>query len=628
MAYKLKETILQSMFYRKEILKKELKMSKSMKTIRYMKYSFIVLLFSIATNVSAYTMPVGIPNTTLDFQQEMPLRPSDWIIEKPGYYYINYQTGSDKQTYGTPDAPRKSFPNPASAGSYIEIAGEYTQGFTKKSNRMYTFHGTDDAWNAGVAGAVWITGSKDTYGAISLVGFQMQGSNIFISNLDFINGAKIQVSSSSKGYKAENVVIRNVDISGGGISVVGDATAPVNNVIIYNSKFHDFGDIYSETDEDAHLVSIGAYISNLWVLDNLLHTASGAGVQVLGASERGTTNNIYVGNNEVYDVRQSGLWVKSGTNVVFSSNTIRNVISTPWSPSKGMGAQYLPDELWMINNHVSGVEYGIRIASTNSTEWDQKIYAIGNIIHNVRMLQEGSKVGPISNTSSWQSAAIHIVGSHEHYIYNNLIFDAPNGIDSSSPKMTVIKNNIILDVTAEHVNEPTGYHVLAELQELNEEVFIENNYFGDGMHVQVHKGVTNVLHNDIDSLNAEEGASANIQGTNIITQSNISAIMDAMSIDGMGFSALKDAGTNVDDILTTRFTSLFLGTIGINSDIFGKQRSFGGSIDIGPFEQDGAEVGTTNAIIPDATTIPTKPGGVTVIQIPYGSELTESISTE
>ena len=618
MVYKLKETILLYMFYRQN-LKKELKMIQPIKTIKYMKYSFIVLLFSIVTNISAYTMPVGIPNSTLDFQQEMPPRPSDWSIEKPGYYYINYQTGSDKQTYGTPGAPRKSFPNPASAGSYIEIAGEYTQGFSSKANRMYTFNGTDDAWSAGVAGPVWITEAKDTDGAISLVGFQMQGSNIFISNLDFINEAKIQVSSSSKGYGAENVVIRNVDVSGGGLSVVGDSTAPVNNVIIYNSKFHDFGDIYSETDEDAHLVSIGSYISNLWLLDSSLHTASGAGVQVLGAlgaDERGTTNNIYIGNNEVYDVRQSGLWVKSGTNVVFSSNTIRDVISTPWSPSKGMGAQYLPDELWMINNHVSGVEYGIRIASTTGVSWTQKVYAIGNIIHNVRTLQEGSKVGPISNTSSWQSAAIHIAGSHEQYIYNNLIFDAPNGIDSSSPKMTVIKNNIILDVTADHVNEPTGYHILAEIQELNEEVFIENNYFGDGMHVQVHKGVTNVLHNDVETLNAEEGASGNIQGTNIITQNNIDSIMDAMSIDGFGFTQLKDAGINVNDILITQFKSQFPSTSGINSDIFDKQRDLGNSIDIGPFEQYGVK---------QTLTIPTKPGGVKLIQLPDKAELETTI---
>ena len=577
--------------------------------MQHLKLVFTTLLVFISYNVhaaSSYEMPVGIPNTTLDFQQEMPARPSDWIIEKPGYYYINYQTGSNKQTYGTPDAPRQSIPSPAPAGSYIEIAGEYTQGFKGKGNRMYTFNGTDDAWSAGVVGPVWITGAKDTDGAISLVGFQMQGSNIFISDLDFINGAKIQVSSSSKGYKAENVVIRNVDITGGGLSVVGDATAPVNNIIIYNSKFHDFGDIYSETDEDAHLVSIGAYISNLWLLDSLMHTASGAGVQVLGASERGSTNNIYVGNNEVYDVRQSGLWVKSGTNVVFSSNTIRNVISTPWSPSKGMGAQYLPDELWMINNHVSGVEYGIRIASTTGVSWTQKVYAIGNIIHNVRTLQEGSKVGPISNTSSWQSAAIHIAGSNEHYIYNNLIFDATNGIDSSSAGTTVIKNNIILDVTADHVNEPTGYHILAEIQELNEEVFIENNYFGDGMHVQVHKGVTNVLHNNVNILNAEEGASNNIQGTNIITQNNIDSIMDVMSIDGLGFTKLKDAGTNINDILITRFKSQFPDTSGINSDIFSKLRNLGEAIDIGPFEQEG---------VVQVPTVPNKPEDLTLFQL-------------
>ncbi|WP_166371944.1 right-handed parallel beta-helix repeat-containing protein [Psychromonas sp. SA13A] len=578
-----------------------------MKHLKLVFSTFLIFISYNAQAASSYEMPVGIPNTTLDFQQEMPARPSDWSAEVPGYYYIDYQNGVKSQAYGTPSAPRKMIPSPAPAGSYIEISGEYTQGFLKKQNRMYTFNGTDDAWSAGVAGPVWITGAKDTYGAISFVGFQMQGSNIFISDLDFINGAKIQVSSSSKGYKAENVLIRNVDISGGGISVVGDATAPVNNVIIYNSKFHDFGDIYSELDEDAHLVSIGAYISNLWILDSLLHTASGAGVQVLGASERGTTNNIYVGNNEVYDVRQSGLWVKSGTNVVFSSNTIRNVISTPWSPSKGMGAQYLPDELWMINNHVSGVEYGIRIASTTGVSWTQKIYAIGNIIHNVRTLQEGSKVGPISNTSSWQSAAIHIAGSHEQYIYNNLIFDAPNGIDSSSPKKTVIKNNIILDVTAEHVNEPTGYHILAEIQELNEEVFIENNYFGDGMHVQVHKGVTNVLHNDVDTLNAEEGASGNIQGTNIITQNNIDSIMDTMSIDGFGFTQLKDAGINVNDILITQFKYQFPSTSGINSDIFDKQRDLGNSIDIGPFEQYGVK---------QTPTIPTKPGELTLFQLP------------
>ena len=577
---------------------------------KHLKLVFTTLLVFISYNVhaaSSYEMPVGIPNTTLDFQQEMPPRPSDWSIEKPGYYYINYQTGSDKQTYGTPDAPRKSFPNPASAGSYIEIAGEYDQGFKTYGNRIYSINGTDTVWSAGVAGPVWITESKDTYGVISKVGFLVMGANVFISDLDFINGANLKIGSPSKGRQATNIVARNLDINGSGISISGDSTAPVSNIIIYNSTVHDLGDVNSPKDDDYHAISVGTYVSDVWLLDNVMHTASGSGLQVYGdLNNRGSTNNIYAGGNEVFNVRQAGLWVKAGSNVVFSSNYIHDLVSTPWSPSKGLGAQYKPDGLWMINNHVSGVEYGIRIASTSATEWTQKIYAIGNIIHNIEPVQEGQTVGSITNTSSWQSAAIHFAGAHEHYVYNNLIFDAPNGIDSSNPKHIIIKNNIILDVTRAHVDEPTGYHIMLELAELNDQSFVENNYFGDGMYVLIREGVTKATHETVSSLNSKDGASGNVQGTNIITQNNIDSIMDAMSIDSLGFTQLKDAGTNVNDILITQFKSLFPSTSGIDSDVFDKQRNLGSSIDIGPFEQYGVK---------QAPTIPKKPGELTLFQL-------------
>ena len=592
-------------------------MIQPIKTIKYMKYSFIVLLFSIVTDISAYTMPVGIPSSTLDFQQEMPPRPSDWSIEKPGYYYINYQTGSDKQTYGTPVAPRKSFPNPASAGSYIEISGEYTQGFNTHGDRIYALNGTDADWSADVAGPVWVTEAKDTGGVISKVGFLVMGANVFISDLNFINSANLQIGSPTAGRQATNIVARNLDLNGGGISISADSTAPVSNIVIFNSTIHNLGDVNSPTDDDFHVISVGEYVSDVWLLDNVLHTASGSGLQILGdLNNRGATRNIYAGGNEVFNVRQAGLWVKAGSNVVFSSNYIHDLVSTPWSPSKGLGAQYQPDELWMINNHISGVEYGIRIASTSATEWTQKIYAIGNIIHDVEPEQEGQTVGPIANTSSWQSAAIHLAGGHEYYIYNNLIFDAPNGIDSSSPRLAIIKNNIILDVTRGHVDEPTGYHIMLELAELNDKSFVENNYFGDGMYVLIKEGVTKTLHETVSSLNSKDGASGNIQGTNIITQNNIDSIMDAMSIDGFGFTQLKDAGINVNDILITQFKSQFPSTSGINSDIFDKQRDLGNSIDIGPFEQYG---------IQQELTIPTKPGGLELIQLPNKTELETTI---
>ena len=603
--------------------------------MKHLTLVFTTLLIFISYNVqaaSSYEMPVGIPNTTLDFQQEMPLRPSDWSVEKTGYYYINYQTGSDKQTYGTPAAPRKSFPTPALAGSYIEIAGEYTQGFTGNGNRMYTFNGTDAEWNAGVAGPVWVTGAKDTYGAISRVGFQMQGGNIFISDIDLINGAKLQVGSPTEGRAVENVVMRNLDITGGNIAISGykGNTTRAENIVIFNSKIHDLGNVDSLTDDDQTLIQITAGVSDVWILENKLYEANGTGLQILGDKARATTRNIYAGNNEVYRTKQSGLWVKYGSNVVFSTNRVRDIIGPTWSPAKGIGAQYAPDNYWIINNHISGVEYGIRIASTDTTTWDKKIYAIGNIIHNIRPFRGGpDTIGPIDTTSSWQSAGIHVASGDEFYAYNNLIFDAPNGITASTQNISMwIKNNILLDVTGGHENEPAGYHIMLEYLTLNEKAIIENNYFGAGMYVYTKAEGLKLQDYSVTALNARAGASGNIQGTNIITPNNIDSIMDTMTIDGMGFTQLKDAGTNVDDILTTRFTSLFPGTIGINSDIFGKQLSFGGSIDIGPFEQDGAEVDTTNSIIPDSTTIPTKPGGVTVIQIPYGSELTESISTE
>lgn len=593
-------------------------MIKSIKTIRYMKYSFIVLLFFIVTNVSAYTMPVGIPNTTLDFQQEMPPRPSDWSIEKPGYYYINYQTGSDKQTYGTPGAPRKSFPNPATAGSYIEIAGEYDQGFKTHGDRIYALNGTDADWSADVAGPVWVTEAKDTDGVISKVGFLVMGANVFISDIDFINGANLQIGSPSAGRQATNIVAKNLDLNGGGISISADSTAPVSNVVIYNSTVHNLGDVDALTDDDFHVISVGKYVSDVWLLDNVLHTASGSGLQILGdMKNRGATYNIYAGDNEVFNTRQAGLWVKSGSNVVFSSNYIHDLISTPWSPSKGMGTQYLPDELWMINNHVHGVEYGIRIGSTNSTTWDKKIYIIGNIIHDVEPVQEGQTVGPIQSTSTWQSAGIHSASADELYIYNNLIFDVPNGIDISTKyAKTWVKNNIILDVTRAHSAGDTGYHIMYEYLALNDYGFIDNNYFGNDMNVLVKEGVSHETHETVTSLNSKDGASGNVQGTNIITQNNIDSIMGAMSIDDMGFTKLKDAGTNVNDILITRFKSQFPSTSGINSDIFDKQRNLGSSIDIGPFEQYGVK---------QVPTIPTKPGGLKLIQLPNKAELETTI---
>ena len=79
----------------------------------------------------------------------------------------------------------------------------------------------------------------------------------------------------------------------------------------------------------------------------------------------------------------------------------------------------------------------------------------------------------IHGASSWQPAGILLNGSHDHYIYNNLIFDAPNGIDSSGGGITRIRNNIILDVTESQNKGQNGYHILAEIPHLDDILITE-----------------------------------------------------------------------------------------------------------------------------------------------------------
>ena len=71
--------------------------------ITYKRVLFLILpiiLFN-SNNVWAYTMPTGILETDIDFENEGPERPSNWNEEIPGYYYIDMVAGSNKASYGS-----------------------------------------------------------------------------------------------------------------------------------------------------------------------------------------------------------------------------------------------------------------------------------------------------------------------------------------------------------------------------------------------------------------------------------------------------------------------------------------------------------------------------------------------
>ena len=563
-------------------------MNSSLKQKIYLSFILIALSFS---NAFAYDMPIGIPETDIDFTQNAPERPKDWSEEVPGYYYIDMQNGTTKVTYGSEANPKKDLPRTFPAGSYVEIVGEL------KISDAYVVevNGTNEAWIANNSGPVWITTSQVDKGTITGGRLILKGSNVFLTNLNFEEKGKPQVGSPTAGYDIENIVIRNNDINGSNIAGTGISINRASNAIIYNNKIHDFGDVNATFDEDAHVINIGKNNTNIWVLGNKQHTASGAGLQVLGDSS--TTKNIFVGDNEVYNVRQSGIWLKGGKNVVFSSNYVHDIIHTSWSVSKGMGAQYEPDELWMINNRIEGAEYGIRIASTSSTEHEQNIFIIGNVIHDI---SEKSAVGNVGGANSWQTAAIHLVGGSEIWIYNNLIFDAPNGITSSSQVTpTHIKNNIVFDLTNSQEDGNYGRSIWAEFLSIEDgEIDINNNYFDNHMLIE-RAGKTYTSISEIASL----GATNNISETPFASNTELEDIISNKSMSGYDFSEVTDLGSDVSGVTTTLFSATFsTETEGLDTDILDQFRVQGNSIDIGPFETSGSKE-VTQETLPDSPVI-------------------------
>jgi hypothetical protein len=570
---------------------------------KYRIYIFLSLIIIVTfNNAIAYTMPVGIPETTLDFEKVAPSRPSNWNDEIPGYYYIDFDNGTYAAEFGSETSPRKKIPTVIPAGSYVEIAGEYNV----SSGGVVPIYakGTNEDWVANKSGPVWITGSKNKPSAFTTRKVILWGDNVFFTGITLKEGSKLQVGSFATGYAASNIVVKNNEIIGtiemkGGslLSALGNEESKSENIVFFDNIIRDAGDINSTLDLDAGLIEISGYSSNVWVLDNTGYNASGSGLQLNTRPPRTATHNIYAGNNEFYNVRQSGLIVKYVTNVVFSTNYIHDIISTSWSPSKGIAGQYEPDGLWIINNHIQNVEYGIRIPSTNDVgDTLLKIYIIGNLIYNVNTLNE------VGTNSAWESAAIHLHGAHERYVYNNLIFNAPNGINISTYKgQTFIKNNIIYDLSADHPNNETGFSIWSEGQRSNDEILIDNNYFGSNMKVKLIKEVyeTAALLNTTNNIN-------NIMGPDLVSSEDIKSIIENGDADGILSSVVVDKGVNVNNTLLTTFRSIFPDTTGLDRDILNNSRNLGVSIDIGPFEQNGEEI---------MNTVPTSPTDVKLFQL-------------
>jgi hypothetical protein len=447
-------------------------------------FIIVLVFFSITTGVQAYDMPIGIPDVWIDPDITAPERPADWSSEIEGYYYVEDTAGcSTSLNYGYEGNPRCYLPNPIPAGSYIEVHGEYNHTVAG----TIQIHGTGTADNP-----IWIVGENIDERPTFTDQVLVFGSYIYIDNVkSYVTGANdtcfIFGTGSHSGYKADHCMIRNSEMmSDSGdrahaVSIAGyNESEAAEYIIIANNHMHNFGILFPQPDHDvdAHVVTVNKESRHVWLLDNTIHDAGGAGIAIgqEGPSWHYTDNQwIFAGRNYVYNTLQANMSIKGAWHVVFSENNVHDPI-TRWadgilkgtvaSPAKCFGWKGEPQDYWIINNTCQNASYGIHGGATVDNQ-QFKIYILNNTFRHIY----ANKPEEFTGTNTWGEAAISMIRGGYVYAIGNSIYDAVAGITAAGPGGEsallynyYIENNIIDNIGYAHMvigsrDNPSQTHV-------------------------------------------------------------------------------------------------------------------------------------------------------------------------
>lgn len=377
--------------------------------------------------------PIGIPAAPFDPETPLPSPPMSVLLGQAtlGWYIVDGVSGTDASNpLGTQSHPRATIPLPIPPGAVVYVARPPING----------------DWNIQFAGAVnnpafvaFLSGNLPARSVVIkgnngyVVGLRSKGMNIFAPT--------------------ETVTVRDFevigDLVGGGVGIVhpqeyngNPGTIGIHNIMLLRGNVHDCGDVNAGFDQDAHGIAIGqANISDVWVMDCELARCSGDGVQING-TQFGypvSVSRIYVGNTESFGHKQNGLWTKTAGTVVFSHNTIHNIRPSNSSVGMGMGGQYAPDSLQMLDNTIYDCEFGLGTVGYNTLNGTVIIYA--NRISNVHYSSPRSDNDPMN---PWMAGAgVFMAGGRYKYVINNTIYDVDRGIGLAIGGDINLTNNIM-----------------------------------------------------------------------------------------------------------------------------------------------------------------------------------------
>jgi len=376
-----------------------------------------------------YSPPTGVPMPSFGIAETVA------GVYGSAAYYTHWvdpthpNTTDSANPNGSQTKPRESIPDDVPAGSVVVIAGG-------------TFDSLVSISSAGTsARPIFYRGLNAASPPLLKNKLAIEGAAKYVIVENIAVDLDYQTSGIDIAGPAHHIALRHCDIreAQGAVAVYGDTS----HVVVFNNHIHDCGDLGATGDIDDNGVIIGQG-ANCWVLDNLVRHCVGSGI-VLNPGF-GEPNSIidhcYVGRNQVHNVRQSGVWSKQSQDCVFAQNTVWSIRLTNHTTADGIGFQYGPERLWILNNRVFDCEYGIRSGSNSVANPGKSLYVIGNVLHDIH-----DKRGEWDPDNAWSNAGITLVGGVNRFIHNNTIYNCDAGMNFPGDGSYVVSNNIIANVS-------------------------------------------------------------------------------------------------------------------------------------------------------------------------------------
>ena len=419
----------------------------------------MALLAVSSSRAATWAPPAGIPAPTFGIAESAPAVPTPWAAPTDGFFYVDATQSNatdNANLYGTPSRPRKTIPTVLPAGSVVELHGTYDTDHSSPHGILSL--GTREK-------PVFIRGPSADARPLIRNNWEVRGTYYVLENLEFGPRDASQTGDLVILAPTQFAALRHSDLhgnlNGGGLAVASwDDSAATQNVVVYDNRIHDNGDVHATYDQDDHGIAVSANVDHLWVVDNELSRNSGDGIQINAGDvdHQPTTHHIYVGRNTAFGNKQTGFWSKQAVDVIFSENECHSHRPSNSSFGQCMGYQYATDWIWFLFNHIYDSDFGIAAASDSDDGNGTESFFIGNVIHDIHT----SDPDTYNPATSWSNAAIMLAGGVNRHVVNNTIYDVDAGINVPGTYGTLeVADNIIANVT-----EAEGNHLFVEMSSL------------------------------------------------------------------------------------------------------------------------------------------------------------------